>query len=191
MQKIRYKPKGYKVKPRGREKVRHLAHGFSDVIREVMGVSSVALPVVDVIEFLDYRGVLELDVVEAADLGYEAAAETIPGRGDDPPLMRIENGVFERAVEGGNFERFTIAHELGHFFMHMDEPIVFARGVPDHRPFEDSEWQANAFAGELLVDSRIVVAEGYTTEFEICRQLGVSSETAAIQWAELKKNGIV
>jgi len=57
---------------------------------------------------------------------------------------------------------FFVAHELGHCLLHTHQLVrlaqmptnqqaAFHRGLTDHKPFEDTEWQANGFAGALLM----------------------------------------
>ena len=58
--------------------------------------------------------------------------------------------VFERACNGYGRDRLTMAHELGHLLLHRVESITLAREDGDISPYKDPEWQANAFAGELL-----------------------------------------
>lgn len=45
--------------------------------------------------------------------------------------------------------RFTVAHEIGHLILH--EGFALARGAIRHKHYEDSEWQADTFAAELLM----------------------------------------
>ncbi|SRR5258706_1395345 len=60
-------------------------------------------------------------------------------------------------------KRFTIAHELGHFFLHSENPLfvdkVFAVKLRDHVSSEainKDEIEANAFAAELLMPSKFL-----------------------------------
>ncbi len=60
-------------------------------------------------------------------------------------------------------KRFTIAHELGHFFLHTENPLfvdrVFAVKLRDHVSSEainQDEIEANAFAAELLMPSKFL-----------------------------------
>jgi Zn-dependent peptidase ImmA (M78 family) len=62
-----------------------------------------------------------------------------------------------------NRKRFTIAHELGHFFLHSENPLyvdkVFAVKLRDHvssEAIDKDEIEANAFAGELLMPSKFL-----------------------------------
>jgi Zn-dependent peptidase ImmA (M78 family) len=65
--------------------------------------------------------------------------------------------------------RFSFAHELGHFFLHRDlyfkydivspeDWKTFILNVPEQE-YRNFEWQANEFAGRLLVPYRKLVAE--------------------------------
>jgi len=68
-----------------------------------------------------------------------------------------------------NRTRFSFAHEIGHFFMHKeiyaeigfistDEWKDFIREVPE-KEYNSCEWQANEFAGRLLVPRHILKPE--------------------------------
>lgn len=98
----------------------------------------------------------------------------------DKAIVKIREDVYERAVDGNGRDRLTIAHELFHLLMHEDSNIVFARGneVNDIKPYEDPEWQADAFGGELLVPHHLV--QGMTVG-EISLRCGVSYAAARCQ----------
>ena len=70
--------------------------------------------------------------------------------------IQIREDVYERACEGRGRDRLTIAHEIGHVILHGGLPLRRSVVSPDSiRTFESSEWQANAFAGELLMPLRL------------------------------------
>jgi Zn-dependent peptidase ImmA (M78 family) len=88
---------------------------------------------------------------------------------------------------------YFVAHELGHCVLHTDQLVrlaqmptnqqaAFHRGREDHRPFEDTEWQANAFASALLMPARGIadLEQDYAqlTASLIADQFGVSHEAA-------------
>ena len=60
-----------------------------------------------------------------------------------------------------NRMRFSFAHELGHFFLHKELYMKFGISSPEHwkdfilnvpeTEYRSFEWQANEFAGRLLV----------------------------------------
>lgn len=92
----------------------------------------------------------------------------------------IREDVYERAVEGVPRDRFTLAHEIGHYIMHRPSFISLARNhkkikVP---AYKDPEWQANTFAGELLAPPDII--KGMQIN-EVIEQCGVSFKVAEIQ----------
>ncbi len=66
--------------------------------------------------------------------------------------IRIQEPVYINAMNGDGHCRFTIAHELGHFFLHRTQTLAFGRkaengNIPTCR---NSEWQADVFARNLL-----------------------------------------
>jgi Zn-dependent peptidase ImmA (M78 family) len=72
---------------------------------------------------------------------------------------------YEWLEEGHPRASYFVAHELGHCLMHTDQLIrlaqipsnqqaAFHRGQTGHKIFEDTEWQANAFASALLMPAR-------------------------------------
>jgi Zn-dependent peptidase ImmA (M78 family) len=62
-----------------------------------------------------------------------------------------------------NRQRFTIAHELGHFFLHSENPLHVDKSIViklrDHVSSEAvnaEEIEANAFAAELLMPAKMI-----------------------------------
>ena len=93
---------------------------------------------------------------------------------------------------------FFVAHELGHCLLHTKQLIrlakmptnlqaAFHRGLADHRPYEDTEWQANAFASSLLMPARGLAAleeqHGHLSTRMIVNTFEVSNEAASIRLA--------
>lgn len=88
---------------------------------------------------------------------------------------------------------FFVAHELGHALLHTQQLVrlaqmptkqqtAFHRGLSDHKPYEDTEWQANAFASSLLMPARGLAAleekHGALSAITIAETFKVSYETA-------------
>lgn len=88
---------------------------------------------------------------------------------------------------------YFLAHELGHCILHTDQLIrlaqmptnqqaAFHRGRTDHKPYEDTEWQANAFAGALLMPARGIALleqqQGFLDTPLLVDRFGVSKEAA-------------
>lgn len=122
----------------------------------------------------------QFEVVPAIKMGGKHG-ETYPSKN----IMRIREDVYLRAAAGEGRDRLTIAHEVGHLFMHEDDSIALCRLAPDEqlRPFENPEWQADAFGGELLASSYLIKG---MSEYEIQEKCGVSSSAAHIQLKALR-----
>ncbi len=107
--------------------------------------------------------------------------ETFP----DKDFIRIREDVYLRAIKGEGRDRLTIAHEIGHLFMHGEGAVSMCRLEPGQslKPYEDPEWQANAFGGELLASSYLI--EGMSVS-EVKEKCGVSASAARIQLNSIK-----
>lgn len=187
MKRQSYNPKGIKVKARSRPSIRSDAHLVLDVIRAQMPIPSVPfVPIERVVEWMDSQGFFHLELEEDASMG-DKAAELQPSCNDVPTLI-ISDDIYDKACDNDNFARFTLAHELGHYFLHSNQAVSLprVRSAPVHKAFEDSEWQANTFAGEMLVDSRLLYAI-CSSSSEVPAIFGVSKRTAEIQWEEGRK----
>ena len=150
-----------------REKVRS--------IRKIFGLSEDGyVDIVKVFESLpDYGVDIEIDAIEDMDNKH---GQTYPAK----PKIVIREDIYERACEGYGRDRLTIAHEIGHLFLHGTDKISLARvekecAVPT---WCDPEWQANAFAGELLAPFRFIKDLSIP---DIQVKYGVSATAAKVQ----------
>ncbi|TYQ14837.1 UNVERIFIED_CONTAM: Zn-dependent peptidase ImmA (M78 family) [Acetivibrio alkalicellulosi] len=105
----------------------------------------------------------------------------------DKKLIKLREDVYIRALNGEGRDRLTCAHEVGHLFLHNKYSIQLARiGKGEKiKTYIDPEWQANAFAGELLVPAHLV--KGLSAE-EISSLCGVSLPAAQKQLSSIIKN---
>jgi Zn-dependent peptidase ImmA (M78 family) len=117
-------------------------------------------------------------------------------------LVRGDDAVI--GVNAGHYpnrRRFTIAHELGHFHLHLDRSAFFLDASPvffrqettmsaDH----DQEREANAFAAELLIPARAVRSLMATDPIavfdeaavkQMANRFGVRTEALVIRLTEL------
>ncbi|ANI82386.2 ImmA/IrrE family metallo-endopeptidase [Kosakonia oryzae] len=109
-------------------------------------------PYLDPLHFLEKLHDAELiflEVVENDELPNEYAI-TIPSQ----RIIKLRSDTYSSAFKGEPRSRFTVAHELGHLLLHANTVPQFAFSqAPSNHPYtEDVEWQANEFAGWLLVD---------------------------------------
>lgn len=161
----------YVAAPMSRGEINGIAH----VVRDIFSVSSREyFPVVDFLEL----GLPQLDkefVLEIAEIhSMRQYAIAYPGE----HKIRIREDVYNNACNGIARDRFTIAHEIGHYILHTPNRIGLARTAEKPKPYLDPEWQADTFAGELLAPSNAL--KGLALE-EITRIYGVSKTAAGIQ----------
>ena len=117
---------------------------------------------------------LNLEIPEAEELPFKEG-ETLPGSN----TIRIRKDIYLAACEGDGRARFTVAHEVGHFLLHTPDSIVLCRMEEGQRlrTFEDPEWQANFFAGELLAP--VYLAKGMTKQ-QIMKEFQLSEAAAKV-----------
>ena len=162
----------YKAKGLSRFEIRAVAAE----VRKLLSISdSSEIPILRTLEYivtvLDY----ELDIVNDSQLPNKYA-ETYPSE----KLIVIRQSVYEGAFLGDKHSRFTIAHEIGHLFLHENNRISFARNsdIENLKPYESPEWQANVFAAEFLVPFSEIQT---LTQDEIAKKYNVSKKVAYIQ----------
>ncbi len=100
-------------------------------------------------------------------------------------IIRIREDVYTGAISGHGRDRFTIAHEIGHVLLEHDAPTL-ARIDPSVSvpAYKDPEWQANAFAGELLMPYHL--ARSCSVD-EIASRCKVTTDAARTQWKAFHK----
>lgn len=139
---------------------------------------AIRFPVVEILELLHYwiPG-FHYEVVKMQELqDMHAHAETDP----EGCCILIREDVYNRACEGEGRDRMTVAHEMGHLVLHKPSGIRLYRRFDGQKvkPFRDLEWQANCFAGELLIPKHLV---GGMSAAEVVGRCGVSYEAATYQ----------
>lgn len=104
-------------------------------------------------------------------------------------VMHIRSDVFESACRDEPRHRFTIMHELGHCLLGHSRTLNRA-GI-DRAPetYEDSEWQANQFAAEILMPLEVIHKNKLNTALKIETHFNVSAKAAARRVTQLQKRG--
>ncbi|WP_313256349.1 ImmA/IrrE family metallo-endopeptidase [Stenotrophomonas acidaminiphila] len=157
----------------------------ADLFRRSLGVTEDRFPLVEVVEHLipalweDFT----FEVREAGDMG-SAHGLTFPEKG----LIWLRDDVYQGVLDGQGRDRFTLAHELGHLLLHNS--IGMARSIQkptDLKPYENSEWQANTFAGALLIP--ISAAQRLGSPNLIADACGVSLDAARVRLESLRRRG--
>lgn len=170
-----WKQRGVKVDARSKQQIRSLA---AHVRRLVSASDEKPLDLIELLENRLQKIELELFFLDSSEMG-SAEASTDP----DNLKMYIRSDVYYALAQDDGRARFTIAHEIGHLVMH--ENIALARDLIPPKPYEDSEWQADCFAAELLVP--LHVAARYTDAHILASDMKVSLSCAANRIAEARK----
>ncbi len=180
------KNKGYRVKPQGTVAIRALAR----YVRNEFKIEQAEFPIVLFIETLAEGEAIGFEVVSKEEMP-DKFGLTYPARN----LIKIREDTYGDAVKGGGFGRFTLAHEFGHLLLHRDA-VNFARSNQqgNHKTYEDSEWQADKFAQELLIDTRKVPInaspEYLRTEFKISNGAARTAHKALIREGIIKPHSM-
>lgn len=101
--------------------------------------------------------------------------------------IEVRQDVYNRAVKGFGRDRFTLAHELGHYLMHGKENVQLAR-IGDNKQikaYQNPEWQADTFAAELLMPITLIDT---SNPYEISEKFGVSLKAAEIRVKKIYKH---
>lgn len=97
--------------------------------------------------------------------------------GDDVSIM-IREDIYDRAYNDEGRDRGTVAHEAGHYLMHARSSALHRNFGGTLKSYEDPEWQAKCFQGELLVPRDLVMG---MSAYEVARQCGVSMDAVEYQ----------
>lgn len=171
----------YVAKPLSRKELRRRANRLRELFNCEMG----KFPILQFLEGPLAELRYDFEVVDFNELGPLKEAEAYP----DKKIIYIRSDVYENAFEGNPRSLFTIAHEIGHLLLHKKQNIdlaanSFARSTDRIPAYKDPEWQANAFAAELLAPANLVV--GMTVD-EVVDRFGVSLSCAWIQLEQAAK----
>lgn len=151
------------------------ALGYDDRHRvDMLRLIEFALPQV----WTDYR----YEVVPDHELrGAEATTSTTER------LIKVSESCYAAARRGHPRYPFTLAHEVGHLFLHTGKPAQLARG--EVKVFMNPEWQADTFAGSFLAPADEV--RKCTSIAEICARFGLSGRAAEVRASVLNMKHIV
>lgn len=169
--------KGHKVRARGIKVIRQLAQSFRQ------NFSAPFFPIVQFLEALHANELIEMEIIPKNEMPDKYGLSYPSER-----RILIREDVYDLARKNNGFARSTIAHELGHIVMHGGEKVAYARSEhKTHKVYEDSEWQANKFAQELLVDVNQLIWSD--DEDSISERFGVTKESARVALDSLIRSG--
>ncbi|SAL25695.1 hypothetical protein AWB73_01932 [Caballeronia turbans] len=176
--------RGFLVQARSTEVIRSIAHNALDSLN----LKGRSVPILNILEnvlpLMDDE--FSLLVLEPAEMfqRFKVYAEGMTVHRENCIYLRAD--VYAGACSGNGRDRFTAAHELGHYLLHKNEGMSFPRrSDASTKVYCDSEWQANTFAREFLADLRYF--HSFDGPYSASQHYGVSTKVAEIQWNSKKK----
>ena len=168
------------AEPLSRKRIR----AFTKYIRDLCGLQKILyFPVVEFLENMLPELVedFNFEILEFSEMG-DKEGETIPSCNS----INIREDVYEKAVNGDGRARFTILHEIGHLLLHDNDRVALCRTSDRSsvRTFENPEWQADVFAGELLM-CKDLIKDMSVAEIEI--YCGASHAAAECQYNQIRR----
>ena len=124
--------------------------------------------------YVDVRDAEYMGDMEASDCGGKRIA--------------LREDVYEGAWSGNRRDRFTVSHELAHFLIHRTVMMARASGN-NHKIFCDSEWQADTFAGTLLMSPRhLSLFNRPAHAAELCN---INPAATGTMWSKYQSEGLL
>ena len=136
---------------------------------------------------------LSLDY-EVIDLPSRVEAFTRYDEENEEVLVTLSSSTYDHLEKDYPRARLTVCHEIGHAVLHVRELVrlsriphrnaLFRGEEPSHERYQDTEWQANAFASALLVPARglaVLEQQGNLRATTIQKQYQVSALAAKVR----------
>jgi hypothetical protein len=105
-------------------------------------------------------------------------------------------------IENDGFKNFTVAHELGHYFLPGHPETLFPSGIGLHQSKsgftsdEESEWEADFFAAAMLMPEHLFVEAmrecepGFSAVEELANTCRTSITATAIRYATFAEDAV-
>jgi hypothetical protein len=175
----------YEVSPTSRPKLM----SFAAEIRTFLRIETPRFPILRVVEVVlpKLRGMedLVLTIGDEREMG-ENHGWTFTDRKE----IRLRDDVYEGLFQEKGRDRFTLAHELGHLFLHSNQAYTRSmKASTDIPPYRSAEWQANTFAGALLMPHEYL--KGKSDVLQIAEECGVTVDAAMTHTRLLRKGGLL
>lgn len=156
---------------------------FAEKVRACFGLEDrLYIPILKVVEFIipQIDDTFVFSVCDSSELPFEYA-KYCPETNE----LIVRDDVYNLAYNGNPRHRFTISHEIGHYFLHQDV-ASFSRCTDKARipAYRDAEWQANVFASAFLASPRLIYG---MTASEVSEECGISMQAAEISLVNSKR----
>lgn len=141
-------------------------------VREKYNISfDSPFPILDFIEELSEQNLLTVQYLEDDDLLFEADTPAKYNPVDN--FIYVKESVLQELEDKEFRANFTLAHELFHFLQFRVLNFQFEE-VDDCPNYMNPEWQANEFAGQLLLPTKYIVGDCDTKN--IAEKFNISEE---------------
>lgn len=168
----------YKSEPLTRQKIKNLAHS----ILKFLGLSEeLYFPAPSILEKLHlFVPDAHYEILPTNQMEKHAETDVVS------KTLYIREDVYIRACNGKGRDRMTIVHEFAHLILICVYGLKLYRTYGKRpRAYEDPEWQAKCLAGELMMNSNLII--GMTAD-EIVKNCGVSKDAAEFQLSRNKND---
>lgn len=160
--------------------VNDIASLASNIRKEYNIKNDEAFPILRILSNLHDNGLLSLQILEDSDPYFDSKTIAKYNRLDN--FIYIKESVINDYENGIYHSNFTLAHEFFHFIQSQILNFDFEE-VESCKAYEDVEWQANEFAGELLIPTEYVDLD----EFEVAKKFKVTIECALLRKLKYKQ----
>jgi len=160
---------------------------FADQVRDVfVDNEEVPFPIMDVLEFRlqQFFGGFSLEVGSREHLGPEEG-RVVPGS----LTIELREDVYEGAWNDQGRDRFTACHELAHFLIHREVGLSRAQRSDFEPIYRDSEWQADTFAGALMMSRRH--AQEFVDEVDAAAECKMTPHAAIVMLNKYREKGFL
>lgn len=179
---FRRKRKGFVVPPQSTSNIQ----SYAEKIRsKFVDANDITCPIIEIIEMgmLQVQSDFVFEVKSVMEMGENEGLVPLGGKS-----LILRQDVYDGACKGQPRDRFTAGHEFGHYLMHRK--LSFARTTQENdKIFCDSEWQADVFAGYLLVSKRHL--DHFRNVTDMAEECGISQQAATVMWEKYKKEGLL
>jgi len=157
---------------------------FADKVRSAfVEDSQIDFPIMDVLEFRMANLIdgFYVDVQDKETMGPDEG-RVVAGEN----VIALREDVYAGAWEGNGRDRFTACHELAHFLLHRTVTMARMRDDAD-KIYCDAEWQADTFAGTLLMSPRHL--HQFKDADEAAAACKMSPPAAQVMWKKYTGEG--
>lgn len=170
-----YQLRGSLVSPRSVKEIRHIA-------MRVRGILELPRLINNMEHFLEKLFIfgITIDVVDNESMGLGGWQHSEACCNPETAVIWLPNNTYCDACNNEPRAKFTIFHELGHIL--LAHRRILHRNTTNnninYKPYEDSEWQADQFAAEILMPLEEIRLFGLSTTEQIQNLFGVSFQAA-------------